>query len=1389
MSFRKFSGYKTVRIWSLLFQFLSITAIAQQEVHFDHLNMDKGLSQNSVISIVQDKYGFMWMGTRHGLNRYDGYRFKTYKENTRDTNSIKNDYINVLLKDSRGTLWVGTDYGLSVYDYEHDTFIDINNQYRRKNESAKSVTSLLEDRSGQLWVGTESGLLLLKHPENRQFTEHVNATTTDLPGNNIRCLYQDVQGNIWVGTSTGLCRIIDNNGQLRFQRFYHTTDHRSLSDNYITSLVEDKDNQLWIGTQNGGLNLYNDSSGNFITFRHSLERGSIISDVVRKLALDNMGKLWIGTLEGLSIMDTRTGEVTSYRYDSANKKSLSQNSVYSIYKDKNGSMWVGTYYGGINISYPYVTRFISYQKNNYLPSINCNIISSLLEDKKNNFWIGTEGGGLNYYNRKTGKYKWYLTKKGDEYSIGSNLVKTLYLDHSGILWVGTHGGGLNSFETTTDSFKRYLLNPAIPETLIEEINTITEDEKGQLWIGTQKSGIVVSNVKKNKFSQLEYPLINRRIKGKSVDLIFMDGDDTWIATINELLLLNRKTKILTVFNNMIEHANSLGSNTVNCLTKTRDGELWFGTYYGGVSRYDKKQKRFITYTTEDGLCNNNVIGIEEDSNGHLWLSTGNGLSSFDRFSHTFRNYNTSDGLPGNEFNKKASFRSLSGELFFGGFQGFVSFFANKILTNTKRDQVIMTGLRLLDKPVTINGPDHLLNKNIGLKEHLNFGHNQNTFTLEFALLNFIKPEKNRYAYKLEGYDKTWSYVSTPYATYTNLPAGTYTFFIKGINNDGTYSKNIRKLTITVSPPFYQSWWAYVIYTCCIASLAILVVRYLLIRVVLKKEKEVNAHKLEFFTNISHEIRTPLTLIFGPLEKLINMTTHDLQINNSLRLIRTSTDRLHSLVNELLDFRKIESGHMVLQLSKGDIVVFCKEIFLAFQNLALSKNIRYSFEPEEQEIACVFDPMQLEKVLFNLLSNAIKFCALNGIVNLSLKKNNITVTIEVSNTGKGIPTASQPNLFNDFYQINPSTDIGTGLGLSLSKRIVELHQGTISFLSIPAEDGHSGFTCFKVSLPADTIVNIHQQPPSALYRRPESAYSVPHAPIVQKRNARQSSAGCLQPFTYTILLAEDHDDIRQHLSNTLGNDYEILEAENGLQAWETAATLLPDLVISDIMMPGMDGLELCRKIKTDERTSHISVILLTARSAYIHEVNGLETGADAYISKPFTDKLLRLKIQNMLSARENLRKKFAQIMTLEPKNLIVNKTEQNFLNKIIQIIEDNMAEPDFGVPILAIEIGMSKPVLYKKIRSLTDLSVNDLIKSLRLKKAAKMLQNPNFSIAEVAYAVGFSDRKYFSLEFKKMFGKTPTIYISENQDKIHDGSSSISSIRVGQGVAGDTSDIP
>ena len=1322
-----------------------------RQVQFQHLTLENGLSNNSAMTIVQDKTGFLWIGTRYGLNRYDGHQFRQYRTEAGNTHSLSNNQVNALLVDTEGVLWVGTTNGLNRYDIAKDAFERIPLvQDNKDGLSNNSVNCIYEDRTKHLWIGTKNGLVRLTDKKLPKFDAFFYSNTAG--GNNIRSVTEDHNGNLWVGTTEGLLCMPAQGSKGQNHRLYRKTGATgSLSDDYITTIMEDSRQNLWIGTLTGGLNLLDPVHQTFTVYR---ENGNgihhLANNNVRTIREDYAGRLWVGTQDGITVLEPGYQHSITYRHEAENNASLNNNSVHCIFEDRNKAIWIGTYFGGLNVNYPYRNAFTAYKDSKSAFGLNHNVINSMVEDDAHNLLIGTDGGGLNIYNRHTGSFKNYDRNSG----LSSNVIKFLYKDKHSNIWIGTRSGGLDLLEKGSQQFRHF--SQAQPEQLsLDEITAMLEDSKGQLWVGAE-SGLYLLEQENGMYKPIlaKAPL-GMQLRSRSIRCLMEDDQQNiWMGTVGGLHRWIRNTGELQSF---ITNDAGLQSNYINCLYQDSQKRIWIGTNYGGLSLYQASKKQFITFTDKDGLSDNSVWGILEDAKGHLWLSTDNGLTEFNPADHKTRVYNMTDGLPGNKFNANAFLKDRKGEMFFGGNSGFVSFFPDNIHINTYAAPVVFTALQLFNKPVNITPGKGLLQQSIYLTRDITLAHDQNVFSIDFVLLSYMKPEKNRYTYKLEGFEKQWNYTGNHSATYTNLPPGRYTFMVKGINNDGTFSSNTATLRIHVKAPFWKTGWAYLAYVLVFSFTLFFLLRFFWMKDRFNREREIQQFKLNFFTNISHEIRTLLTLISGPVENLLmvkpdNSATYVQTVTRQLHYLKNNTDRLLYLVNELMDFRKAETNNLVLHLHEQDITVFLEDIHASFREMAAARHINLQFR-SEQPAKLPFDHRQMEKVFFNLLTNAFKFTPDGGAISIEVLDKNNKVEIRISDNGKGITPENLKKIFTNFFQVEDNLDrnTGYGIGLALAKSIVELHRGSLTVESQPAAPQKAGYTCFTVSL--------HKYEPQAqqhaiLSDEPAettllTAEQEPRAPETEKP---------------VILVIDDNAEVRQFVEDILAPQHTILTAVNGRLGWEMAIEQIPDLVICDIMMPEMDGLELCGKLKTDERTSHIPVIMLTAKTAHTHQLGGLETGADLYLTKPFSTQLLLLHVKNFLLLRAAIRRKYSRHpLTVEPKSVATNNIDELFIGKVVAITEELMNNPAFDITMLATKVAMSKSVLYKKIRAITDMSVHDFIISIRLKRAAQLLEQNQLNITEIAYAVGYSDRKYFSKEFKKYYGKAPSDFMENKEN--------------------------
>jgi len=1323
----------------------------EKSLSFNHLDVNNGLSNNSVLSINQDATGFIWLGTKYGLNRFDGRTFKVFKNDPGIKNSLSsNDFIKNLVLANNKKMWVVSTNSLDLYhseDNSFETFLPLN----------EGLLKILQDSKGNLWIGSITKLKF--KAANSKKVIPIEIAKANLQ---VSALYEDNQHHIWVGTSSGLFELYFSNKKLVTKRHYSSEFKGNENADQISCIIQDQKLNYWIGTRKSGIYFFRKNSSQPVHFeKNSSDKNSLVNNNVRKILLHKNGSLWIGTQDGLSILNPNTYQFTNYQHDPTNPKSLSQNSIYDIFQDKNGSVWLGTYFGGVNVVYSVNTPFTIYQNNINKNSISSNIISSIVEDSNHNLWIGTEAGGLNYFNRNTQQFSNYKNNIANKNSLSSNLVKAIAIDKNQNVWIGTGLGGVSLFNPKTSTFTVFKRNVNNSNSIASDnINCLIVNKQNKLFIGTE-IGINIYDIDQQKFSFISTNA--KKFLDKSITALFEDKKGTiWIGSPLGIHVYQGSKLQYKNFKDSLSNPLKYG---INCFHQDSHGNMWAGTYHNGLALLNLKDNSFKILNTSNNLPSDNILSITEDKDGNLWIGTDNGLVKYNRHLNTFRSFNLLDGLPDNQLNTNSVLKDSQGRMYFGTYNGLISFIPQNIEKNNAPPEVVFSNLKLFNKTVEINDESELLKQDINFSSTLTFEHDQNNFTIEFSALNFIKANKNKYAYRLDGFDKNWNYTDNPSATYTNLKAGDYEFLVKAANNDGVWNENVKKIEIVILPPLWETWWAYLMYFATAFTITYYIIKFFKARAKLKQElyfENLRAEhqqkdyqmKLDFFTNISHEIRTPLTLILGPIEKLEQLTTENSQANKYALSIKNNTERLYRLVNELLDFRKADSGNLRLYFFEEDIVSALKEVFNHFQTLAEAKNIQYTFKSSDPQILVYFDKDQIEKVFFNLLSNAFKFTQNGGKISLEILLKNQQVEITVTDNGKGIAIDNIDDIFKNFYQAGQN--IGSGIGLALSKSLIELHKGEIAVASTPETEGKTGKTIFTVllQLGKNHLNEIDITPISNIdnnFYEEINDYTAEEfidEPIVETKEKKAH-----------ILIVEDNDEVREFIKQSLEGQYHVLESENGLEGWKNAVQTLPDLIISDVMMPVMDGLELCKKLKTDLRTSHIPVIMLTAKSAPIHQIHGLQHGADAYITKPFSDQILQLNIRNLLSLKAALQKKYSEQLLQLP--IITNaesSQDELFLQKLQQIIEENIANANLDLGFITTEIGMSKSVLYKKFSALTNLSLNEFIKNQRLKHAVEFIQKGETSILSLALQVGFNDPKYFSREFKKIYGITPNEYI-------------------------------
>lgn len=1377
----------------------SLRIAEAKDIRFLHLDVTEGLSQGSVFAIVQDHQGFIWIGTRDGLNKYNARKFIVYRNNPKDTTSLGDNFIQSIAEDSKKRLWVGTGNGLNLYNRTLDNFqrIPLANVETANSSGEPAVHFIMEDHFHQVWIGTNQGLYRVKEEGLRITAELVfNSIPVDIAGErrffkNIRSIYEDSEHKLWFCTDDGVITasyVSDNSKKLRINRAYPTyTTLKNTLDQRAVAILEVNPHVFWIATKTNGIVVLNEKTGSISHHKHvETDPHSLPCNDIRSITKDRKGRLWIGTFNGLSLYEH--GQFKNFYANDDDQYSLSNNSIRPIYQDKRGSIWIGTYFSGVNVIDNDIPAFKNFAHQAHRNSLSYNVVSSFVEDDLGNLIIGTEGGGINYLDKRQFKFSHSKYEPSNVRGLSHNNVKSLCFDREGNLWAGTYEGGLNLKRKGTNYFEHIKHNPNDQRSLSNNsIYALAEDREGNLWIGTYGGGLNVKRSGDRALSFDKYSLDNKTLSSNLVRSIFEDSKgNLWVGTQNGLNLKRRNSNHFTFFTYDREKPRSISGNDVISIHEDKLHRIWVGTYMNGLNLYHPEDDSFTRFDASVGLPGNNIFGILSDDHDNLWLSTNAGICCFNPSTGSVRNYNTIDGLIGNEFIYGSYHKLADGTLAFGSSAGFTLFDPDSISINYFEPPVVLTDLRLFNKKV-LPGKESVIKKDISLIDELTLNYKQYVFSIEFSVLNYVHADKNRYAYLLKGFDQDWNYVNTPLATYTNLDPGTYELMVKGTNNDGIWSE-ITSLRIHILSPPWKTWWAYSLYLLSGSLLIYFVVRFfqgknklkhelLLEHLALEKQQEIHEAKLNFFTNISHEFRTPLSLIVGPIERLQQIEQLPTNAKSLLHNAYKNANRLLNLVNQLLDFRKQESGSLHLQVQRTKLVQFVKDIMNNFLFLGEKKNIQLTLENNAANDFDVWiDGEQMEKVITNLLYNAFKFTDSNGLIKIQVQARSASLAypsgsyiVEIWDTGCGIPEEHIPHVFTQFYQSKSYEDqtyIGSGVGLALAQGLVKMHHGNLSVRSNLGRQSNDFNTVFQLELP---LGNAHFKPTQLLDtkdRFEDTGLKMNESIQEPFTSDRMKGEEAIDNANHqsVVLIVEDNVELRRFVVESLQNKFKVLEAGDGLEAWPIIESTQPDIVVTDVMMPKCDGINLLRRIKGEKSTNHIPVILLTARTADPYMIEAFKEGSDDYITKPFSFRLLAWKIANVLETRKRLKEKFVQEYLLQPHKAEVTETN-TFMKEVIAIVEENLSDDNFGVHTLASEVGVSRTVLYRKIRHLSGLNLVEFIKVVRLKKAAQFLEaNSGLTISEIAYKVGFSDPKYFSKTFKAFYNMSPKRYVEDLEER-------------------------
>ncbi|KIQ16465.1 histidine kinase [Flavobacterium sp. MEB061] len=1315
------------------------------------LDISDGLSNNSVTTIFQDSDGYLWFGTYDGLNRYDGYNFKVFRNRINDKKSLLFNTIYNIEGDSRKNIWVGGSNGICIYSKTTATFHPVEyTSLNKKNKVLKDIIHQMRSVSENLVLVASQNLGLITF-ENGSF----------------------------VGKQIPL-KVLGNNISI---------------DNYDAIALQDdkKKEHCWVHVRNIGICSYNYKSKTLkVVFPFSKE--------VKSMKLASDGNLWLGTDEGIFLFNTKSGVLSDnyfsnkcsvtdillgkkkeilittdgcgiYKIIGTNKKAIpynvingvqlaKSNSVWSLYEDKAGNKWFGSLRGGISMlsSTPKYFKSIRYNATNPAE----NFILSFCEDEKKNLWVGTDGAGLKYWNRKNNTYTNYSNK------LSSSFITGIVRDTNNEIWLSTWNGGVNKINPRNNSVTQYSCFNPFTKQIEKKIWLVYKDSKANIWASaTNEGSLYLFDRPKNTFVLFDKSITNLQCLTETSD------GKLWGGNYTSLFSLEKNTKKI---------ARVAIGNPVRCIHEDKDKNLWLGTQEGGLLLFDRKTNTFKRLTTDDGLPSNTILRMLEDNEGNLWMSTYNGVCRFDKKRKTFRNFSVNDGLQSNQFSFNAGLKLSTGEFLFGGINGFNIFFPEAIKGFNQQNNLLLTDFYVNNQPIEESKNDLVSKWESGKIKEVNLPYDQTTLSLEFVALDYNNADKINYAYYLEGWDAQWNYVGQARkANYARLTEGKYTFKVKTTNFKGGWNKEISLVTIEILPPWYRTWWAYTLYLLAMAGILFAYLEYhknkekLKYKVKIaelesKKEKEVAEKQSSMFTYISHEFRTPLSLIINPLKKAVQKeSVQNGSSGSDLAIAHRNARRLLSLVDQLLLFRKAENDADSLRLSNINVNNLCNEVYQCFVNQAKEKNITYKFYIPEHDIEIIGDYEKIEISLFNLMSNAFKYTPIGGEINLKLSENKNEVILEISDSGDGIEKKDIDVIFEKFKQINSKVSVGTGFGIGLYivKYFVNKHKGTVNCSSEPGKGSTFTLTFLKGNSHFEDIeITDVVATRSQLFDELIIDDSEENNQSLNNTVSESDFQKIMLTDKRTVLIIDDNAEIRAYLIKLFSKNYIVYSAENGEEGLKMTKKHMPDLVISDITMEHMDGLELCRKIKESDSLSHIPVILLTASKNTETHLQGITDGADDYITKPFDDDILVARVESLLRNRSNLRTYFLDSITLRENSQKVPVEYQEILKKCIDIVETNIHKKDFTIKNFALEMGMSHRTLYTKIKIISGQTLNAFIRSLRIRRAAMLMLTEDMNIAQASAEVGFEDPKYFRQQFVKLFGMTPSEYIKKYKNSFN-----------------------
>lgn len=1348
----------------ILFFPLYVGLAADTPVHFKRLSVDDGLSQNTVLALTQDHNNKIWIGTIDGLNWYEGSRFVSYYKVPDDTTSLANNHVYSLHTDRKGTVWVGTQVGLSRYNIVGNDFTN----YLSPDNQPMQVLAIGEpEESNSLLLATNIGLVVFDKETGRMKVQ------PELSGKTIYSICRMNDGFL-MGTSDGVYFYYVRNGNVT--RLLVQLKGEIISD----ILYDDKSGDCWLASSTNGVYCVDN---NFQIKKHYNRQNTpkyFLTNSVRTLCRDDKGKIWIGTMEALLILEPETDTFQICRFSPEDPTSLGHNSVRSILEDNQGGMWVGTFYGGLNYYHHLAPAFGRLQHSAWRNSLSDNTVSCIVEEPGDgNLWIGTNDGGLNYYNRKTGVFSYYRAGTS-VHSLKSDNIKCVWTDEDGSVYIGTHGGGLSRLNRKSGLIETYTIPHSAA--LTNSCYSLLDGTDGTLWVGGM-NGLYLFDKQTGELSRHPLGKKYRKLENVLIYTLFRDSKRRiWIGTEESLFLyVDGKIEELHLSSSTYLH----GLIQAFCVQEDSRHGIWIGSSTGLYHYKEGAAAAWEHYTMKDGLPNDFIYSILEDERGRLWLTTNKGLSCFDREEGTFLNYTKQDGLLHDQFNYFGACKAQDGTFFLGSLGGITYFKPFELGDNPYSPNAVVTGAVVSNQVITDlkNDRVHYYQDEQGRMLGMSFPSDQKLFNIRFAVINYLAGKRNQFLYKLEGFETEWNYsrhVSFARANYSNLPPGEYVFKVKACNNNGKWSEATTEFFVHIIPMWYQTWWAKTLFVLLALGLLVFIVYFFIARAKMKmqvrieqiersKIEEISQEKVRFYMNMSHELRTPLSLILAPLEELLGQKSAvDTPVRQKLEYVYKNGQKLLHIVNQLLDFRKAEAGALPLHVMQTDVDRLLQDVFALFKENAQKRNIEFRMKSDLEGRLLPADKAYLETILMNLLSNAFKFTPDGGEISLTLWADSETFGFTVKDNGIGMSPQQLSRIYERFYQVDGQRK-GTGIGLSLVKMLVEKHHGIITVASEP-----NRYTEFKVTLPADIhsftkkeLENPeHETEASGTFKElpPTDEYfsgvDTPTASSVENAEANPTEPNGDEDRP-TILLVDDNKEMVDYLKTNFRQNYVTLTAGNGEEALAIMKEHQVDIVLSDVMMPGIDGIKLCQLIKRNLQTCHIPVLLLSAKGSVDAQTEGIQAGADDYIAKPFSINLLNGKIANLLKARQRLKHYYSNTIDIDTAKMTSNNLDEEFMSKAIRVVEENIANEGFTSDELASRLCMSRSSLYLKMNSISGEPPANFIRRIRFNKACKLLLEGRYSISEIGGMVGFGSSSYFSTSFKKYVGCLPSEYIKKH----------------------------